>query len=255
MEKIAFKNSRGLNLIGNLYDAGDEAMVIMCHGFASDQYANGRFEKLAHALNGNEISALSFDFSGCGESEDDTLTAEKLSDDLSSAINHVRASGYKKIALFSHSLGAFISLKTYSEIISTMVLLGPLTGPLDFRADEFYTEEQLSEIKAKGYFTIKNENRIRKEVMVEPQLTTDIAEIDQKALFSKIDCPVLMIHGDHGEMEETLYPNSKEAIKLLFDDSTLVIVEGTSHSFVEKYDRVIKLSVDWILKHFGTCSM
>lgn len=226
-------------------------MVIMCHGFASDQYANGRFEKLAQALNEQDISALSFDFSGCGESEDDALTADKLSDDLTSAIGYVETLGYKKIALFSHSLGAFISLKTYSEIIKTMVLLGPLTGPLDFRADEFYTEEQLREVKEKGYFTIKNENRIRKEVMVDPQLTTDIAEIDQKALFGKINCPILMIHGDLGEMEETLSPGSKDAIKLLSDDSTLVVIEGASHSFVEKYDKVIKLSVDWFLKHLA----
>ncbi|MBF4693128.1 alpha/beta hydrolase [Fusibacter sp. Q10-2] len=250
MEKITFKNSRDLKLVGNFYSAGDEAMVIMCHGFASDQYANDRFGKLAQALNERGISALSFDFSGCGESDDDTLTADKLSDDLISAVDYVKTLGYKKIALFSHSLGAYISLRTYSEIIRTMVLLGPLTGPLDFRADEFYTAEQRREIEAKGYFTIKNENRIRKEVMVDSQLATDIAEIDQKALFAEINCPILMIHGDQGEMEATLYPCSKDAIKLVSGDSTLVILEGSSHSFVEAYDKVIQLSIEWFSKHF-----
>ncbi|GAU76282.1 alpha/beta hydrolase [Fusibacter sp. 3D3] len=251
MEKITLKNSRELKLVGNIYKAGDESLVIMCHGFASDQYANGRFEKLAGALNEQGISALSFDFSGCGESDDESLTADKLSDDLTTVIDYVKTLGYKKIALFSHSLGAFISLKAYSKDIQTMVLLGPLTGALNFKSDEFYTAEQLEDLKEKGCFTIKSENHIRTEVVVDKQLPLDIAQINQKELFGNLGCPILMIHGDQGEMEHTLFPSSKEAIKLLSDDSTLVVIEGASHSFVEKYDKVVKLSVDWILNYLS----
>jgi len=37
MKRVIFKNSRELLLAGNLYSAGTESIIIMCHGFASDQ--------------------------------------------------------------------------------------------------------------------------------------------------------------------------------------------------------------------------
>lgn len=125
MERVIFKNSRKLSLAGNLYLAGNESIIIMCHGFVSDQNSQGRFKTMASSLMKYNFSSLSFDFSGCGESDDERLTLDKLIDDLNSAITYVKTLGFKKIALFSHSLGGFISLKCFSTEITTMVLLWP----------------------------------------------------------------------------------------------------------------------------------
>ena len=37
MEKINFKNSKGLNLVGNLYTTECDSVVIMSHGFTGDK--------------------------------------------------------------------------------------------------------------------------------------------------------------------------------------------------------------------------
>jgi alpha/beta superfamily hydrolase len=63
----------------------------------SSKYSKGRFERLATAFNKSGYSALLFDFSGCGESDDDILTVEKEVDDLKHAIEFVKSKGYKKL--------------------------------------------------------------------------------------------------------------------------------------------------------------
>lgn len=65
----------------------------MCHGFMSSRYSKGRFERLSTAFNKSGHSALLFDLSGCGESDDDILTVEKEVDDLKSAIQFVKSKG------------------------------------------------------------------------------------------------------------------------------------------------------------------
>ncbi len=104
----------------------------MAPGSCSDKSSQGRFEIYARCLQENGLSALSIDFSGCGKSDDDTLTIDKEVDDLCSAIRFVQSNGYKKIGLYGHSLGGFISLKAYSPHITTIVMIGGLTGPKKF---------------------------------------------------------------------------------------------------------------------------
>jgi pimeloyl-ACP methyl ester carboxylesterase len=249
MERIKIKNSRNLFLVGNLYLASTESIIIMCHGFASDQNSQGRFKNMADALLPYGISSLSFDFSGCGESDDDKLTIPNLIDDLNSVIAHVKNMGFKKIGLFSHSLGGFISLKCFSSEISAMVLLGPRTGPKDFRGLKYNTLKQLQEIEEKGYYTFIKKGRIRENIIVDKQLNIDLANINQEELLKTVDCPVLILHGNNGETEIEGLEQSKNALNFLSKQSKLEIVDGTNHSFIEQYDIVIKLATDWLLKY------
>lgn len=255
MERITFTNSRNLSLIGNIYLAGTESIIIMCHGFASDQNSQGRFKNMAEELMQYGLSSLSFDFSGCGESDDDKLTIPKLMDDLYAAIAYVKNMGFKKVALFSHSLGGFISLKCFSTEISTMVLLGPRTGPKDFRGEKYNTPEQIREIEEKGYYTFIKKGRIREKIIVEEQLNIDLANINQEELLKNIDCPILIIHGNNGETELEGLEQSKTALNLLSKRSKLEIVDGANHGFIEKYDAVVKLATDWFLNYLPTSSI
>ena len=58
MEQITFRNSRDLRLVGNLYSSNSKSIIIMCHGFMSNKYSKGRFEKLAIAFNKCGFDAL-----------------------------------------------------------------------------------------------------------------------------------------------------------------------------------------------------
>ncbi|HYH03853.1 MAG TPA: alpha/beta hydrolase [Bacillota bacterium] len=249
MNRVTFTNSRGLNLVGYLYPASPDTVIIMCHGFASDQHAV-RFPTAARSFNALGFSAISFDFSGCGESADDLLTLDKQIDDLGSAITYIKSQGYTKLAFFGHSLGCLIGLKCNAPDFCTMVLLGAATGAMDFTGPEHHTPDQLREIEDKGYFTIYKDKGYRSEIRVDHQLNLDFAAINQAQLLKPVTCPVLIIHGNQGATELALYQRSITAMNYLSKESRLATIAGASHGFYKHYDKVLELVNEWFFKVF-----
>ncbi|MBN2909907.1 alpha/beta fold hydrolase [Polycladomyces sp. WAk] len=179
MKRVTFHNSRNLTLAGNLYSSSAKSIIIMCHGFTSDKSSRGRFDQLANSFQRSGYSVLVFDFSGCGESDDDRLTLAKWVDDLRSAISFVTSMGYARIALYGNSLGSTVCLQCYTPQISTMVLTGALTGPMKYDWDEYFTKEQMQELREKGHITVRRGNR---SVMVDRQMLLDFELINQEKL-------------------------------------------------------------------------
>lgn len=249
MERMTFKNSRNVSLVGNLYPSNSKYIIIMCHGFMSDKHSRGRFPKLAIALNEYGFNVLSFDFSGCGESDDDNLTIEKQEDDLKSAILYAKSNGYENIGLYGYSLGTLICLKNYTPEIKTMVLLGALTDSMKYNWDEFFTKEQMKELRQKGYITQHTYEGLREKIIIDKKILDGFDLINQKELFENVKCPVFIIHGDNDEEENLLCERSKVGIDLLSTDSKLTVLDGANHSFLGHLDIVIKLAVDWFRKY------
>lgn len=250
MNRVEFTNSKNLKLVGNLYPSVSNSIIIMCHGFLSDKYSRGRFERLIRVLNKSGFSALAFDFRGCGESDDDSITVDKEVDDLKSAITFVKSKGYKKIALYGHSLGTLICLKCCTSEIVTMVLSGALTDSMHYNWDEFFTKDQIQELNDKGYITQPMPGEIREKIIIDKQMLVDFELIDQKELLKNITCPILIIHGNNDEEENLLCERSKKAVSLLSNGSKLKVIDGADHSFLEHYDILIDLANDWFIKHF-----
>ena len=252
MGKITFQNSKGINLVGNLFKANSDAIVIMAHGFTSDRSSNGRFDKMADALKKDGYNVLFFDFSGCGESDDAVLSAENELDDLLSAIQFVKSQGLKRIALLGYSLGSLICLRAFSDDVSTIILFGALTGPMNYNWENYHSISQLSDLKRKGQFAIKVKSKWRKEVVICQQTLLDFEQIDQNKLLSRVTCPVLIIHGNSKDDDEELQllENSKAGMRYLPDDSKLEVIEGANHGFQEQYEQVIDLARKWFAKYF-----
>lgn len=249
MEKVSFKNSRNLKLVGNLYSSNSKSIIIMCHGFMSDKYSKGRFEKLGLAFNNCGFDALAFDFSGCGESDNDSLTIEKEVDDLKAAISYVKSKEYEKIALYGYSLGSLICLEGYITKIETMVLSGALTGSMKYNWNEFFTEEQMRELEEKGLITEYISGGIREKIIIDKKVLEGFELINQEELLEGVKCPVLIIHGDGDEEEILAYERSKVAINMLSTDSRIEVINGANHSFLDHFDQVIKLSTDWFKEY------
>jgi alpha-beta hydrolase superfamily lysophospholipase len=249
MERVIFANSKNLTLVGNLYPSVSDSIIIMCHGFTSNKYSKGRFERLIKAFNKSGFSALAFDFSGCGESDDDSLTVDKEVDDLRSAIEFAKSKGYKKIALYGHSLGSLICLKCYTPEIITMVLSGALTDSMHYNWEEVFTKEQMKELMKTGYIIEPTPNEVREKIIIDKQMLIDFESINQKELLKNITCPMLIIHGNNDEEEILLCERSKIAMTLLSEDSKLEVIDGANHSFIEHYDILIDFADNWFIKH------
>lgn len=245
MEKITFNNGRGLNLSGNLLRSESETIIIMCHGFLSDKSSRGRFDRFANTFQNLGYNVLAFDFSGCGESDNEQLTLAKEIDDLKSAIAYVRTLGFNRVALHGHSLGTKVCLSCYDPSILTMVLTGALTGPINYDWEEIFSEEQMLELQQSGFLTVHLNDGPRKKIEIDQQMLIDFGSGEQKELLTKVKCPVLIVHGNGDEEEQRLFEISKEGIKWLPDDSRLELIDGAPHSFMGHLDTLENLFIDW----------
>ena len=250
MKKLKFKNSRDKILDGILYTAKSDRVIIMCHGYSSDKSMEGRTAALADKLTASGFNCFAFDFSGCGESEDDSLSLTKEVEDLHSAVNYVRSLGYKRIAFYGHSLGALICLMAYTTEIITMVLSGALTDTIINEVKTFYTEEQINELRQKGQISLPVKNYLRNSLIIDKQMLTDLETLNQKEILSKIKCPVFIIHGNAGPDEPMLLAKTKKGIKFLTTESRLEIINGAEHNFGNYIDTLTSLSDDWFRKYF-----
>jgi pimeloyl-ACP methyl ester carboxylesterase len=255
IERIEFANSRKGKLVGDhfkiLLNKMTDAVIIMCHGFTSDRKSKGRFERLSKGFNESGFDALAFDFSGCGESSGEKLTMENETDDLSSAINFVKLLGYKKIALYGHSLGSLICLRAYTPEIITLVLSGALTDSMTYDWEEFYSKEQMAFLKEHGYFIQQVNSAFRRESKIDKTMLDGFEKINQVELLSRIKCPTLIIHGNNGKEENQLLERSQRGLKLLPQGSKLEVIDGSSHSQMEHYDELIKVACAWFKKNLN----
>lgn len=143
------------------------------------------------------------------------------------------------MAFFGHSLG---SLKCYTSEVVTMVLTGALTDRSESNWSQFYSQEQLRELEREGYTSINSFGESRKKVMIDQQLLYDFENINQKELLQKINCPVLIIHGNQDLEEKRLLKTSQKAIKYLSPESKIEIIDGANHRFFEPIEEVSQLS-------------
>ncbi|MBW2968667.1 alpha/beta fold hydrolase [Candidatus Woesearchaeota archaeon] len=248
MEKVNFKNSRGLNLVGDFYSADSNAIIIMSHGFTGDRHEGGTFDRTAEALQFAGNSVLNFDFSGSGESDDAFLTIENETDDAHCAVKYVQNKGYTDIGLLGFSLGARIAAKVYDNKIKTMVFWSPVTHPYPFKdLRERFTEEQLTELEKNGYFTYTRDKGIRKKFIVDKSVLDDRARANPKDILSHIPCPVLILQGDKDELVPL--EGSEKAMPYLSLESRLIIVPGANHKFEGYLDELISSTVDWFKQY------
>lgn len=219
----------------------------MSHGFTGDKSEWGRFDKAAYAFREAGYNVLNFDFSGSGESDDDSLTVDKQVDDLESAIKYCLNNDLPNIGLLGLSLGGLISAKVYDQQIKTMVFWAPVTSNIDYAESSRFTQEQIQELKDKGYLTKIREKGVRKKIIIDKQMLIDREDVNQESLLSKISCPVLIIHGDKDN--RVPLKDSVSAMKYLSSESNLEIVKGADHGFYEQLNDFIFLSVNWFDKY------
>ena len=229
--------------------SGDGA-VLLLHGFLSDRRAGGRFDRLAAEYARHGYAVLRVDFSGFGDSLGDAVDGERLLDDTAVALDHLDALGYPRQILHGHSLGSAVALRVAPSRprVVTLVLTGASTGaghgdrPYPFLSAEqvaaWYRDEDV-------HLPIAG-SAVRTHVVVNRRRPRLGAQGTQEELLSAVKVPVLIIHGDTGELEQHLAALTAGGAHLLPEGSKVVVIPGATHTFTESQDAVVAEALDWV---------
>lgn len=247
-EKVTFKNSRDLNLVGILHIPNIEkpASVVMIHGLGGDKNEHGLFVNIAKKLCENGYMTLRFDCAGSGESDGKfrDVTRKTEAEDLRSAIEFIKKQNIDndRICVIGLSLGASVSLIAYTPEIKVLVLMSSAILGNVFEERYGSNENYMQELKERGYFT-KTDEFI--SIEISKKLFYEAKDYDWKDVISHIDSNILFIHGTNDDVVPLDY--TKEAYKYVIN-GTLEIIEGAGHNYEEpKYEaKVIDAILFWM---------
>ena len=227
-------------------------LVVMAHGFASDRRSRGRFPLIAAALAGAGYASLAFDFSGCGESDDDVLTVAGQVDDLQAAIAFAQSLGCGRLGLHGHSLGGRICLRAAPPQAVTIATTGAPTGPMRYDWHDYFTASQMDELSRTGKVTMpQSGDRLRSQVVVDSGLLNELVACDQAALFGGVRCPCLLIDGDGDDEERQALAHARQGLPLLPSGSRVELIAGSPHDLQGHLDQAIALLLDWFAAHLA----
>lgn len=232
--RINIKNKENKTLAGDLYKTGSDTIIIISHGFVSDRHADGKFDVASKLLSENGFDVLTFDYSGCGESNKSPISIRRWINDLGAVIKYVKKLKYIKIGILGSSVGSYIALKHRSDCL---VLLAPVTSKGTPNMDS----EQLKKIKSRGYYLYKRKDN-NKVFKIDKSYFYDRQKINQKEILEKVQCPTLIIQGTNDKFIRM--QDSINAVKYL-KNGRINIIKGGTHKFKEHLDIVLKYTLDW----------
>lgn len=189
---------------------------------------------------------LALDFSGSGESEDDSLTVRKQVDDFHCAIDFATELGFERLGVVGLSLGGLVALERFNNKIDALTLWAPVTNSRENYLERFSVAQQ-KELQVHGMITKVRDKGVRRKIIIDEQMIYDRENVDQKALFGDVSIPILIIHGNKDDRVPT--DDSRSAQKYLPEGSELIIVAGADHGFYEHLSQFIEPTVDWLSKH------
>jgi len=246
-EKITFENGRGETLSGVLHHpVGSNAhgAVILCHGMESDKNSE-KLIFLGQQLAEKGILALRFDFSYVGESSgkfaDITYSGEV--DDLRAAFSLIQNHRPGKTAILGSSMGGTVALLFAAEEPSVAALV-TIAAPLH---PERFPERVLTAVELQQWrdhgFTFYNGRRLN------VSLLADLEKLDVPPLAKKIQCPVLILHGDADEVVPV--EEAYELDSCLSHSKRLLIFKGADHRLSEPVtmQRALTEALDWLTRY------
>ncbi len=245
--KISIKNEFNENLVGietvPNEDKKSYPTVILVHGFGVTKEEGGMFDEIAEKLAENGILSYRFDFSGRGESEGDysETSLTKLKSDLSKILEFVKSQDKidkDNIGILSQSFGTSVTVALEPQV-KAIVLMGSLSHP----------KELLAKIIGKGYnpegITLATKSTGEK-IEIKPKFWKDFENHDLLKSITKIDCPILFVHGS--EDEKIPVSDMEEYYKLAKIKDKLIL-EGARHSLKPKRDEVYKGILNYFNKY------
>ncbi len=248
-KKVFFLNSAKEKLAANLYDAGAGRCVIFSHGLGStkDRHIQEK-DAWAQLLNKRGITALFFDFSGCGESqgEFEKISITKYLGDLKAAIGFM-AQANKKIGLAGSSLGAAVTLAVGEHEADALFCIAP---PTDFKEvfRNLVRQYRIGDIKKWEEEGFTQYRTMEKKKIL--RLGFGFYRNTKKYKFEKIarniKKPVMIVHG---ETDDVVPIRQSENLMKFLPSATLQRMQ-CGHIFLGKdFMKMAQLSADFFDKN------
>lgn len=251
MTEVKISTPRGVQLAGTFINPVDttDAAVLFAHSFLADRHSGQHFDRLSKAYRGAGYATLEFDFSGCGDSDDDIITRDSEVEDLHSVSAWLAHQGFTRQILHAHSFGTIPALKARPESVQTMVLTGMVSGPLSFDWNRIFSASQLDDLERNGVASVPDDNDSAREAfLISRQTLIDLSMNTPEELIDPLRVPVLVIH-DHDDETLGLVDMTNEVFPRLPDGSHLEVVRGFRFGAGEGLDVLRDLSVNWARKH------
>jgi pimeloyl-ACP methyl ester carboxylesterase len=191
--RIDFSGRSGHRLAADLTHADSACGVVMVHDLMADRNSDALFPEVAMALRRRGWGSLRFDLSGCGESDDHRLTPDSGIADLQSAIDLMRAMGYRHLALWGHGLGSRFCLER-ARGMECLVLSDALLGRVTVDWRHHFSAAQLACLAENGYLTHGAARGARREFVVDRSLVDYYGNFAPGRVLTKLRCPVLVLH-------------------------------------------------------------
>ena len=157
MERVEFKNFRGLNIVGILdkpETAAPYPIVLALHGFGGNKESGEEWPEIFLPLG---IAVLRIDFSGSGESDGkyEEKTVTDFLDDTKSALDFIcelEEVNKNMIAVVGHSMGGCVTILSAArdERVKTAVASVPAIKVGEVIAG-LYSKEELIKLEQQGY--------------------------------------------------------------------------------------------------------
>ena len=195
-EKVSFVNLRGQTLHGVVHhpQAGiPRGGVILCHGMESNKDSD-KLVLLSRELAQRNLLALRFDFACADPGKFAEITYSGEVEDLLAAFAFMRDRHPGKIALLGSSMGGTVALlfaARHADVATVVTIAAPV-HPERFTS-RLLTPAQVQQWRETGY-TFYHGQRIN------VPLLHDLEKINVPEAAKKVDCPVLILHGDRDEV-------------------------------------------------------
>jgi len=235
---------KDINLYYEIFSGRKDSIIILVHGRIGILSGGTNFFKTAKKLNRDTgWTTTAFYFSGCGKSDDDTITIEKEVQELKYVINNLK-SKYKEIGLIGMSLGGLICLKCYSPVINKIALWAPVTHSRN--PERTYSKFSEYEKDKVGNIIVPiPENKIRemgrKCSILDKKYFNEIGMINTEELLNSVKCPILLIHGTADEQINYRISQRAKQIKPSIEFKSII---GGTHNFY-KHSEFYNYTQDW----------
>lgn len=244
MSEIEIVTPRGVVLRGSFTapTKATNAAVLFSHPFFSDRFGGQFFPELASAYQNAGYATLLFDYSGHGDSGNESIEVRSQMEDLRTASGWLAEQGFPKQVLHGNSSGVLAPMRARPPAVRTMVLTSPVTGPVNYEWDMIFSPSQLEDIERRGYATVLDDSPgTREEFILTKETLKDLSLNQPEVLIDDFEYPLLLIHDqddvNHGLSEITLEHQDRLPL-----GSEVRILDTR---FQDAFSEVSRLALDW----------